>query len=392
MNFLTENLTSAGIIGCLLAGLVLLAGAGFWRFSVSMIGALVIAAALGAGAGALVWRIAHALQLGGGSGEWRGLGALVFGAITAALVGLISFIVALFVLGKSLHLLRRGTASRVVLGVGAVLLAGSVGALVCDQPSFATTELLVRKIVSHQASPEDEAELVRRGAAAVPVILAKVHTHPISQSAHFAPSQVPPLLHVLGKIGGPEAVAELHQWAEGDVYEGIRVAALEALAALGDRSIIPLLATLLEKRDSPWPGQHAQLVRVLGELKATNQVANLRKALLAQPQYGSPQLTETGIAALAAIGTDEAWAVIAELAADREKSRRDAVLTALQKIPGPRTVALAAKALDDPDPRVRESAYWLIYRVEPKLLEGLPSGWNEETGKKLREMLRKQGR
>ncbi len=390
MSILTENLTSVGILACVLAGLVLLAGAGFWRFSVAVLAALLLAGAVGAGIGALVWRVALAFGDNGG-GEWRGFGALILGGLTAAIACLVSFVAALFVLGKRLHILRRGAASRAALGVGAVLLAGGGGALVLDQPENTPTERLVRKIVSHQAAAADEAELVRRGAAAVPVILAEIHRHPYSRGDHFAPSQVPLLLTVLGKIGGAESKAELHKWAASDADEGLRVAAIGALAELGDRSIIPLIATLLEKRDGQWPWQHAHLVKALGELKASEQVATIRKTLLAQPEYGSPQLTNEGLAALAAIGTDEAWAAIAELAASPNKSLRDAVLTALQKVPGPRTVALAAQALDDPDPRVRESGYWLIYRVEPKLLEGLPPGWNEETGKKLREALRKAG-
>ena len=384
-----NDLTTIGIITLVLAFLALLVGAGFWRLVVALVAAALLAAGAAAGAGWIVWRVANSFATGGG--EWRGLGPLVIGVIAVGVVFLVVFVVTLIVIGvKKRGIFRRSPPSRVALGLSVLLFVGGVGAFVLDTPAHAPTALLVRRLGTGAASGEDEQELVRRGPAVVPALLTELHRHPYSRDDHSGPSQVPPQLRVLGQLGGADANAELHRWLEADVEAGIRVAAATALAELGDRSVAPWIVQLLAKNDGQWPWQRAQLLKALGQLKAVGQVGTIRDAVAQQPVFTPPQLVPAGVGALVAIGTGEAWAAVAELSAHQEKSRRVEVLTALQDHPGPRTVAVLVKALDDPEATVRESAFWALRRAAPGLAGDVPSDWSEENGKRLREAVTKQ--
>lgn len=379
-----NDLTNIGILAIVLAFLAALAGAGFWRMAVALVMAAATAAGAAAGAGWVTWRVANASMTGGG--EWRGLGPMVAGVIATGVVFLVVFVAILTVIGVTKRgVFRRSAPSRIALGVSAALFAGGVCAFLLDTPAHATTALLVRKLGSGAASSEVEQELVRRGPAVVPTLLAELHRHPYSRDDHSAPSEVPPQLRVLGQVGGSDAKAELHRWLQADVDPGIRVAAVLALAAQGDHSIEPQIVQFLGKNDGQWPWQRPQLFKALGRLKAVGQVGTIRQLVAGQPLHTPPHLAPEGVAALVAIGTDDAWAAIAELGAHKEKSRRIEVLTALQNHPGLRTVAVLARALDDPEVTVRESAFWALRRTAPELAGAVPSDWSEENGRRLRE-------
>ena len=77
---------------------------------------------------------------------------------------------------------------------------------------------------------------------------------------------MPLLLKALGRIGGAEANAELHRWAEGDVDEMIVLAALCALAEQGDRSAIPLIEKYLSRPDRNSSWERGQLIEALKKL------------------------------------------------------------------------------------------------------------------------------
>jgi HEAT repeat protein len=121
-------------------------------------------------------------------------------------------------------------------------------------------------------------------------------------------------------------------------------------------------------------------------LKAADQVRAIRQLLMRKHEYSTP--VYVGINALVAIGTDEAWAAIAEVASSAERSVRCEVMNAFQGKGGARTVALAAKVLDDPEPSVRLAAYWAVYHVEPKLFAGLPGTYSEDNVATLKTLLR----
>ena len=146
----------------------------------------------------------------------------------------------------------------------------------------------------------------------------------------------------------------------------------------GRPGAVPLIAEFLAKRDGQWPWVRAELIKALGQFKSADHIGTLRDAMLLD--WSINGVVPAGIAALAALDTDEAWAVIGELSTQSDKRRRSDVLSALEHCPGKRTVRFAAKALEDPEASVREAAYWTIYRVEPKLLDGIPFGWSEENG------------
>lgn len=364
-----------------------LAGAGWWRLSVALVVSALIAAIAAAGVGFAVWRVSLSFEHGGG--EWRGLGAFVMAGFATAATLLIVFVLTVILIGVMKRaIFRRGPASFAALGAGALFFAGGVGAFVLNTPEHALTAMLVRKLGKGAASGADEQELVRRGQTVVPELLAELHRHPYSRSDNFGPGQVPSILRVLGRIGGPEVNAELRKWVEADVDESIRVSALTALAAQGDHGAEAWLVQFLARSDGQWPWYRPQLLKALGQIKATDQIGTIRDVVAQHPTSTPPHVTPEGIAALASIGTDEAWAAIGELSRHKEKSRRFEVVTELQKLPGARSVALLSKALDDPEPSVREAAYWSLLQIEPSLTATAPPPWNEAANEKMREAIR----
>lgn len=147
-----NDLTTIGIVALVLGFLVLLVAAGFWRLVVALVAAALIAAGTAAGVGWVTWRVASSVITGGG--EWRGLGPLVVGVIATGVVFLVVFVVTLIVIGVTKRgIFRRSPASRVALGVSALLFAGGMGAFVLDTPEHASTTRLVRRLGDGGASP-----------------------------------------------------------------------------------------------------------------------------------------------------------------------------------------------------------------------------------------------
>lgn len=246
----------------------------------------------------------------------------------------------------------------------------------------------MRHVERNWGDSESEDEAVRRGARLIPAITAELRRLETPGEKDWPPHQVPPLLKILGRIGGAEARAELHRWAEGKAELSIRISAMTALAKMDDRTVEPLIVTALGKSDRVSDLQVNELIEALGALNATNQISAIRAAVFREQSYVGPMLRQTSVSVLAKFGTDEAWAVITEICADKNDLRRGDALTALRKIPGPRSLAIAAEALDSPSQLVREAAWWTVKELDPKSVDSIPGGYSDENAKKLREALK----
>ena len=345
-------------------------------------------------------KLSHEFGSGGGSGEWRGLGELFIAVLTGGATFLILFVITLLWQLRSKRMtLERAQRSPVPLGLGGIamlLAAVCVGdILIGFTPKMAPTERLIRHLGHGGAESPVEAELVQRGPQAVPVIIAELHRHPYVKSNEdeiIDLTAVSPLLRVLGRIGGTEATTEIRRWTGKDVPAYVRAVAIDVLATQGDRSVIPFIVEMLGNHpDNDWQFQRPELFHALGVLKAGDQVGLMRSALLDGRTGGSSHI-RPAVAALAAIDTDEAWALIADLVVHKDMSVAEEVVRALEKCPGSRTLALLGKTLDDPDPARREAAYTALQRLEPRLLENGPVwSWSEANAEKLRAALKKRG-
>ena len=389
-----------GAMALVPTALMLLLGGMGWRKLAQALALLLTVPLVGAALVTVVaLKLAHDFGIGGGSGEWKGLGQLFIAVLAGGATFLLLVVLTLLWQLRSKRMtVERAPSSRLMLILGsiaAVVAAVSVADIVIGfTPSMAPTQRLVRQLGHGGEESPVEAELVRRGPQAVPVIVAELHRHPFVKSNEDVTidlTLVPPLLRVLGRIGGTEATAELRRWTAKEVPAYVRAVAIDVLATHGDRSVIPLIVEML--------GNHAnndflflrpELFHALGVLKAGDQVGLIRAAL-ASDRTGSTSHLRPVVTALAAIDTDDAWALISDLAANQNAYYAEEVVRALEKCPSPRTLALLGKVLDSPEPTRRDAAYTALQRLEPRLLENGPEWtWSEANAGRLRAALKKR--
>lgn len=394
---MSTTLNYLGAVFLVITAVVLLAGLGWRRLAAG--GLIALFAAVGAGVvfGALAYRLALRFNPTVG----HGTGAVLVGFGVGAVAALIVLVLTLVWLVRTNRVaLERAAVSRVwlLLGAAGVVVVGLWAAklVVKANPSLASTDQLARSY-AETTRPDVEDELVRRRQDAVPSILEVLEnraTLATEDDERVEPAQLAQLTRVLGKIGGPDALAALKKLLADDPLPEVRVAAALALAEHHDATGLPLLVEQLEQRRDPdWRQQQPAMLRALGELKATNHVGVIRAALTPGtngPAGSVPSFLRirAGVTALAAINTDEAWAAIGELAVSPEKTRRTLVMSALEHCTGPRKSALLLTGLNDPEPAVREAAYGALLRSEPKLKSGLENKWSEANAQKVRELLK----
>ena len=319
--------------------LLILAGLGWRKLARRLsVGLLVI----GGGTALAGWlTIEWVMHVSSRHDSWRGLTALVDGLIAAALAALVLIVGAIILLVRKWKTsVERAPRSRALLRGGfCALLVGGVclaHVLVVHQPRLVSDARLLREYAG-AATPAVEEEFARRGPTAAAVVIARLRQFPIAPAAPLNPNEPSPFLHLLGRLGGPDARAELTRWSAPEVPAGLRFDALAARAEIGDTDAAPIIGALLTAgTETEWEWRRAQLYRALGQLRATGQISALRAALLPDP---SPFAREAAITALIAIDTDEAWAVIDEGLADPDAPRRSAALEILAQHPCPRAQA-----------------------------------------------------
>ena len=394
---MNTTLNYLGAVFLIITAVVLLAGLGWRRLAAG--GLIALFAAVGGGVvfGALAYRLALRVNPSAGHGTGAVLTGFGVGAV-AALIVLVATLV--WLVRTNRVALERAAVSRVwlLLGAAGLVIVGLWAAklVVKAHPSLASTDQLARSY-AETTRTDVEDELVRRRQDAVPSILEVLENRAelaTEDNERVEPEQLAQLARVLGKIGGPDALEALKKLLASDPLPEVRVAAALALAEHHDATGLPLIVEQIEQRRDPdWRQQQPALLRALGELKATNHVGVIRAALAPGtngPAGSVPSFLRlrAGVTALAAINTDEAWALLGELAVSPEKHRRALVMSALEHCPGPRTTPLLLTALNDPEPTVREAAYVSLLHSEPKLKGGPMNKWSEANAQKVRELLK----
>jgi len=390
-----------------------LAGGLTLAFVMATVGAAIISAVV---AGILA-------QFDHGGGEWRGLKTLA-----AGILGFIGgFIVCLAGSLIGLAMKKRLTFERTMrspgflraAGVGATLMLFCIiNIIIGYTPSAAFTGRLVRQVEDSNDTLESRAEIVKRGQEAVPIIITALHRHPyalVDDRSAGGSTRVAPLLELLGQIGGADAVAEMRRWADAESWPAARAAAMCGLAAQNDPGAAKRIGEFLSKIEFASFGSDTKLFRALAKLKAVDQVGAIQtrmtRLLDALPHYALQDLSrqwvqnqtrdrmmsdhtslQSGLIALGEIGTDEAWAALAKFHINPEGKRRALITIMLERCPGEHVIPLLAKALDDSDPLVRESAYVALWHREPKLQAGLNEKWDSVNEPRMREALRHSAR
>jgi hypothetical protein len=185
------------------------------------------------------------------------------------------------------------------------------------------------------------AELQRRGASAVPAIVAMLHDCPMTLHEAKALRQtwgqrcteggIPALLSLLADLGGPEALAEVQRWVRASGADPI----------FRDQAA-PILARMA--------GRDA------AGLHATDQIPRLVAALDRNGPQG--QGARDGLRALGDLDTSEGWAAFLELGHDADPAWRREALAAyrwMTSLPKP-FVDYCLEELDDTDREARDNA------------------------------------
>jgi hypothetical protein len=290
---------------------------------------------------------------------------------------------------------ERTRRSRLILVFGglAALLTALFGAdrFIGATPAIASAERLIDELIWRSLYPHTGAvapyavELLRRDSLAVPAIVAELHRHPWRRSTTDQGIDLV-LLKTLFQIDDPAALAEIRRWTGRDAPAWIRVMAINALATRGDQSILPLIVeNLREIRGKNHRDEYAQLFHALGALKAADHIVMIRFALMGDP-IDTAWNIGPAVSALTAIDTNEAWGLIAELAALRDAHLSNNALGALARSANPQTMALLREMLGDIDPARAHGAYLILQRFHPPLAE--IGSWNEVNARRMREALR----
>jgi len=159
----------------------------------------------------------------------------------------------------------------------------------------------------------------------------------------------------LGVAGKVSAVASLQPLLD-DPEWPVRQAAIEALGAVGDASAVPLLIAAVKQADQQRDegaasALRAAAVEAFGRIGASA-VAPLVEAL----RDKHAKLRESAIAALGAVGGDQALAALAETLKDDRSSVRQAGAAAVARAGGAKAVPALKDALGHKDPTTRKCA------------------------------------
>lgn len=338
-------LLSGGFFGAvalaLAATALLVAGLGYRKMAVAL--SLVF---VGAPAGSAVAAVVAAMLAlrAAGRGEGAGVAAMLLTIGVAALTW-----AGLMLAGAAWVVLRRSRyGTRVGRNTGLLAGAAACGALsvltitlqvVAATPSLQSDAALARDAggISGPDRAEAKAQLLARGADAVPDVIAALRATPREPLYEFESGLNMPAIErlgVLGELGGTEAIGELRQWLNSGYAADVRAAAAAALGAAGDRESIGAIAALLENDTYDWKNQRSVLVHALGELDAEAEVGRIRAATrFTADERGSSyhiMLVGATVQAPAKIDTAESWELIEALGNSDDSGQNETVSRALK--------------------------------------------------------------
>lgn len=171
----------------------------------------------------------------------------------------------------------------------------------------------------------------------------------------------------LVKLADPGAGQQLLENLLGDPCTEVKLAAMETLAKLGDRQVVPWLIRMLKGRDEEiawdeeefyssgwddWVDIQVKAVEALAVLKAEEAVPDIVAAMAVED---GQDMTETAFKALARLGRPGIEALAEFLEEDSDRLRRRAA-TALAGSEAETAAGPLARAFADPSPSVRLAA------------------------------------
>jgi hypothetical protein len=323
---------------------LIVAGMGFRRLGIAI--SIIVGSAAVAGVAAWFLGVMLGLLLGG-RGEGAGVAAILAGFVLSGVVVLLVVVAGLvwIILRRRRVLLRSGRDLR-LLGGGVLLVllaAGMAGRhYVHVTPAAQSSQSLSTGMLAGYDGPrraEAREELLARGQDAVPAVIAALRGADTANLREFESGLNGPVvwqIEVLGKLGGPDAIAELRTWLNGDYAEDIRAAAASALGEAGDRESAHAIALLLEEQSYEWRKCRVQLLYALRMLEARDELPYVRSALQFAPEEEGQSyqimVLDAGIRTLVAFDTPEAWQVINEVANAGGEGRKQRVQYILETL------------------------------------------------------------
>ena len=171
----------------------------------------------------------------------------------------------------------------------------------------------------------------------------------------------------LGRLRDTEAVPVLCKLLEGDAE--LLLPAIAALGEIGDKRAVPALCAVLGSKRSESDSDLARsAVRSLGQIGDAEALPALGLAL----QQGAPVTREAAAAALGQIGDPSALPLLRLALEDREPVVRFSVAVALSKVSHPDSVPALETALQDHSPNVRVAAVASLAAIgDPAAIQAL---------------------
>ncbi len=180
----------------------------------------------------------------------------------------------------------------------------------------------------------------------------------------------------LVRTGDKRAAKQLHENLLGDPAAQVKLNAIDALAVMGHKEVIPLLRRLLKGRDEEivwdedefyasewddWTDVQLHALKALGTLRAQDAVPDIVEAL---GDMDTHDIMETGFRVLASLGRSGIEALGAFLDhADARCRRRSAAVLASSR--SPHAAAAIARALSHKDADVRYACGGALMSIDP---------------------------
>ena len=319
------------------------------------------AATLGAVVGGVIALVGFNPGRSGPYAEGLGIALLALLVIGAFLGWLIVF-AGVFVALKRRHsggLLERSARSRARMAIGILGLVPAIGiafhAGYSQLPSLhSDAELLEQLLQSREREPNSLIELLRRGNAVVPVIVARFERGGSGET--MGPVESIRLLELLGRLRGEESAAALRRYLGEGYPPYLRARAALVLGVdVHDSESAASIAKLLEYRGHEWRQYQPLVFESLASLEAKAQVPSIIAALELEPEFAGSNIEHSMVTAgsdsLARLGGAEAWKKLVALS--EAAATRETTLRALYKIDRHESQQILVKALDDPSPDIK---------------------------------------
>jgi HEAT repeat protein len=173
----------------------------------------------------------------------------------------------------------------------------------------------------------------------------------------------------LGELGDPSAIPPLIAALK---YEDARYGALIALGKLKASTAVPILVSMLDS-GALTDSEKSRLIDTLGEIGDPRATA----PLVALMNRSTTVWRSTIVGALGGIGDAAAVAVLVTALRDRDEGLQNQAQWAFSKVRPQYGCDPLLQLLDDPDPRIRNSALTVLERMSGKVLGADKHRWQK---------------